>query len=209
MVKYARIQNDTLIYPRPGEFRNIPNALTNDALLRRHEYLPLVGEPEPREGFTATPARWHVVEQSETHVEPRQAFEDVVQEVSVEGKEPHTELRVVGQRMVMKDTEVTVDTSYIQIDEWSYEPVPEPVPAVQAPARYSKYKMHLALEREGLWDSVWSAITDAGYAQYWNDAQELSDDDPLFTAMMATLVDGEHLQVSAETVVGILQSAAI
>lgn len=189
-MRYARTQDDTLVSPQPGEFPNIPNALTNDALLRRSGYLPLIGEPEPREGFTASPARWHVVEQSETHVEPRQAFEDVMQEVPVEGasegEEPQTELRVVGQRMVMRDTEVTTDTSYIQIDEWSYEPLPEPAPTVPPPVRYSKLRLHRALDAAGIWDTVWHSLTDAQRA-YWQDAQELSSDDPEFALALATL----------------------
>lgn len=189
-MQYAKIQNGTLVSPQPGEFPNIPNALTNDALLRRSGYLPLVGEPEPREGFTASPARWHVVEQTETHTEPRQALEDVMQEVPVdgaaEGEEPQTELRVVGQRMVMRDTEVTTDTSYIQIDDWSYEPLPEPAPAVPPPVRYSKLRLHRALDAAGIWDIVWGALTDAQRA-YWQDAQELSSDDPEFALALATL----------------------
>jgi len=189
-MQYAKIQNDTLIRPQPWEFRNIPNALTNDALLRRSGYLPLVGEPEPREGFTASPARWHVVEQAETHTEPRQAFEDVMQEfpveVASEGEEPQTELRVFGQRMVMVDTEVTTDASYIQIDEWSYEAVPEPLPVVPPPHRYSKLKLHRALDAAGIWDTIWHALTEA-QRTYWQEAQELADDDQEFSAALAAL----------------------
>jgi hypothetical protein len=189
-MQYAKIPNDTLVHPQPGEFRNIPNAMTNDALLRRNGYLPLVGEPEPREGFTAIPARWHVVEQTETHTEPRQALEDVMQEfpvkVAAEGEEPRTELRVVGQRMVMRDTEVTVDTSYIQVDEWSYEEVPEPPPIVLPPHRYSKLRLHRALDAAGIWDTIWHALTEA-QRTYWQEAQELADDDPEFSAALAAL----------------------
>lgn len=217
-MKYARIQDDVLVFPQSREFPNIPNALTHDALLRSHGYMPLVGVPEHRKGYIPSPSLWHVVEQSETHTEPRQALEDIVQEVPVEGapegEEPQTELRVVGQRMVMRDTEVTTDTSYIQIDDWSYEPILEPSPVLPPPVHYSKYKLHLALEQAGLWDSVWSAITNAGYAQYWNDAQELSEDDPLFAAALASLTasnPGESpvIEITQEAIAQILETARI
>jgi hypothetical protein len=190
MIAYAKIQNGTIIYPQPGEFRNIPNVLSNDALLRRSGYLPLIGEPEPREGFTASPARWHVVEQTEMHTEPRQVFEDVMQEIPVggaaEGEEPQTEIRVVGQRMVMRDTEVTTDASYIQVDDWSYEAVPEPPPVVPPPHRYSKLRLHRALDAAGIWETIWHALTEA-QRTYWQEAQELADDDAEFSVALATL----------------------
>lgn len=190
MTTWAKINGDTLAYPLPSEFRGIPNWPEHAPACRSRGYLPLIGEPDPREGFTAIPARWHVVEQTETHTEPRQAFEDVMQEVPVggaaEGEEPRTELRVVGQRMVMRDTEVTTDASYIQIDEWSYEPLPEPAPTVPPPVRYSKLRLHRALDAAGIWDTIWHALTDAQRA-YWQDAQELSSDDPEFALALATL----------------------
>ena len=190
MTTWAKINGDTLACPLPSEFRDIPNWPTHAPACRSRGYLPLVGEPEPRDGFTASPARWHVVEQTETHTEPRQAFEDVMQEVPVkgaaEGEEPQTELRVVGQRMVMVDTEVTTDASYIQVDEWSYEEVPEPPPVVPPPHRYSKLKLHRALDSAGIWDIIWHALTDAQRI-YWQEAQELADDDPEFSVALATL----------------------
>ncbi len=190
MNAWAKINGDTLAYPLPSEFRGIPNWPSHAPACRSHGYLPLVGEPEPRAGFTAIPARWHVVEQTETHTEPRQAFEDVMQEFPVEGasegEEPQTELRVVGQRMVMVDTEVTTDASYIQVDDWSYEAVPEPPPVVPPPRRYSKLRLHRALDAAGIWETIWHALTDA-QRTYWTEAQELADDDPEFSVALATL----------------------
>lgn len=121
---YAKIIDNALQYPQASEFAGIPHWETNDAALRRRQYLPLVGTQEEREGYTATPSAWHVVEQSATRIEPRQkTVEDY------ETDEETGERRKVGEHTEMVDTEITVDTSYIQIDEWQYtELPPEPEP---------------------------------------------------------------------------------
>ena len=121
---YAKIIDNALQYPAASEFAGIPHWETNDAALRRRQYLPLVGTPEEREGYSATPSAWHVVEQSATRTEPRQqTVEDY------ETDEETGESRKVGEHTEMVDTEITVDTSYIQIDEWEYaELPPEPEP---------------------------------------------------------------------------------
>ena len=61
---------------------------------------------------------------------------------------------------------------------------PDPTPP---PRRYSKYALHLALDRVGIWDAAWGAIYSAGYSQYWNDAQQLSSDDAVFAAALSAL----------------------
>lgn len=121
---YANIIDNQLQFPQASEFLGIPHWETNDAALRRRQYLPLVGEAEQREGYTATPATWHVVEQSATRIEPRQqTVEDY------ETDEETGESRKVGEHTEMVDTEITVDTSYIQIDSWEYQELPpEPEP---------------------------------------------------------------------------------
>ncbi|MBQ7179115.1 MAG: hypothetical protein IJS08_16995 [Victivallales bacterium] len=59
MTRYARyIDKHTVQPPDPKEFKGVPNYLMHDSLLRRHNYLPLVGEPEPRLGVTAEPAEY-------------------------------------------------------------------------------------------------------------------------------------------------------
>jgi hypothetical protein len=121
---YAKIIDNALQYPQASEFAGIPHYEMNDAALRRRQYLPLVGEAEPREGYTATPSRWHVVEQSETRIEPRQT---VVADWETDAETG--ERRKTGEHTEMVDTEVTIDTSYISIDEWSWsENPPEPEP---------------------------------------------------------------------------------
>lgn len=119
MTQYARDNDDTLQYPTASEFPGVPNALTHDSLLRRHGYMPLVGETEPREGYNTVPATWHTVTQSETRVEPRQ--------VLVPDYDPETHEKT-GEHYEMQDTEVVYDTSYIQIDTWDYIPIPPPEP---------------------------------------------------------------------------------
>lgn len=118
---YAKIIDNQLQFPQASEFRGVPNYATNEPCMRRHGYLPLVGTPEEREGYTATPSDWHVVEQSATRIEPRQqTVEDY------ETDEETGERRKVGEHTEMVDTEITVDTSYIQVDEWNYEELPPP-----------------------------------------------------------------------------------
>ena len=121
---YAKIIDSILQYPAASEFAGIPHWETNDAALRRRQYLPLVGTPEEREGYSVTPSSWHVVEQSTTRTEPRQQTVEDYEEDA----ETH-ERRKTGEHTEMVDTEITVDTSYIQIDEWEYtELPPEPEP---------------------------------------------------------------------------------
>ena len=121
MQEYAKDAGGSLQFATDSEFRMIPNWRTNEAAVRRKGYLPLVGTPEEREGYSATPSRWHVVEQSTIRVEPRQ------QTVEDYEEDPEThESRKVGEHTEMVDTEITVDTSYIQIDEWEYTELPPP-----------------------------------------------------------------------------------
>lgn len=118
---YAKIIDNALQFPQASEFLGVPNYMLNDQALRRKSYLPLVGEAEPRDGYSATPSAWHVVEQSATRTEPRQQTVEDYEEDS----ETH-ESRKVGEHTEMVDTEITVDTSFIQIDEWEYTELPPP-----------------------------------------------------------------------------------
>ena len=126
-MKYAKDNAGTLQYPTASEFPGVPNALTHDSLLRRHGYMPLVGEAEPHEGYNAIPATWHTVTQSETRTEPRQ--------VLVPDIDPETGEKT-GEHYEMQDKPVVYDTSYIQIDTWDYIPIPPPEPE---PVTYEDY----------------------------------------------------------------------
>ena len=121
MQEYAKEVNNELQYATNADMLGIPNWRSNPQACRRRGFLPLVGEPKQRAGYTATPSRWHVVEQSATRTEPRQqTVEDY------ETDEETGERRKVGEHTEMVDTEITVDTSYIQVDEWEYAELPPP-----------------------------------------------------------------------------------
>ena len=139
---YAKIIDNALQYPADSEFRGVPNYMLNDQALRRKSYLPLVGTPEEREGYSATPATWHVVEQSATRIEPRQhTVEDY------ETDEETGERRKVGEHTEMVDTEIQVDTSYIQIDSFEYAPIPTP-PEPPAPDTTERDNAEKAIVQE-------------------------------------------------------------
>jgi hypothetical protein len=127
MQEYAKEVGSSLQFATDAEFVGVPNWRTNQAAARRKGYLPISGEAPQREGYTATPQTWHIVQQSETRIEPRQqTVEDY------EKDEETGERRKVGEHTEMVDTEITIDTSYIQIDEWQYtENPPEPEPEPQ------------------------------------------------------------------------------
>ena len=118
---YAKIIDNALQFPQASEFAGIPHWEGNDSAQRRRGYFPLVGTPEEREGYSATPSAWHIVQQSATRTEPRQHTVD-----DYETDEETGERRKVGEHTEMVDTEITVDTSYIQVDEWQYTELPPP-----------------------------------------------------------------------------------
>lgn len=126
---YAKIIDNALQYPQASEFRGVPNYMLNDQALRRKSYLPLVGEAEPREGYTATPSAWHVVEQSATRIEPRRedpvTKEPFMEDIMEEDPETH-EMKKVGEQQVTREVPVEFDTSFIQIDTWDYQEIPKP-----------------------------------------------------------------------------------
>ena len=126
---YAKIIDNALQYPQAIEFRGVPNYTTNESCMRRHGYLPLVGTPEERDGYTATPSAWHVVEQSATRIEPRRedpvTKEPFMEDIMEEDPETH-EMKKVGEQQVTREVPVEFDTSYIQVDEWEYTELPPP-----------------------------------------------------------------------------------
>ena len=126
---YAKIIDNALQYPQAIEFAGIPHYETNDSAQRRRQYLPLIGEAEPREGYSATPSSWHVVEQSTTRIEPRRedpvTKEPFMEDIMEEDPETH-EMKKVGERQVTREVPVEFDTSYIQIDDWQYTELPPP-----------------------------------------------------------------------------------
>ena len=61
-MRWAKIEDNALKYPTAAEFAGVPNWPSFGRLLKAHGYMPLVGEPEEREGYEAVaPSEWHVV----------------------------------------------------------------------------------------------------------------------------------------------------
>lgn len=61
MTQYAHYINaQTVQYPQASEFAGIVNWQYHDKQLRKHGYLPLVGEPEERLGVTAKPSAFEL-----------------------------------------------------------------------------------------------------------------------------------------------------
>ena len=60
-MRWAKDNNNKIVYPSASEFVGIPNWEYHDYQLRKRGYKPLVGEAEPREGYTAEPSTWHTV----------------------------------------------------------------------------------------------------------------------------------------------------
>lgn len=61
--------------------------------------------------------------------------------------------------------------------------IPDPPPP---PHRYSKLRLHRALDAAGIWETIWHALTDA-QRTYWTEAQELATDDAEFAVALSTL----------------------
>lgn len=122
-MQYAKEVDGKLVFPTAAEFVGIPNWQQHDTQLRKRKYVPLMGTPEEREGFTSKPLTWNYVQQSIVRTEPRQTEEDIFEE------DPEThEQRKTGTHTVMRDKPVEVDTSYIEVTSWEYTPIPEPEP---------------------------------------------------------------------------------
>lgn len=179
MTTWAKEVNNALVYASAEEFRGVPNWATHEQRCRKAGYLPLVGEAEPREGYTATPASWHTVTQTETRTEPRQTIVEDWEE------DPEThERRKVGEHTEMRDTEVVFDTSYIQIDSWSYVPIPVPEPVL--PRRFSKGDLLEALQECNLYDqakAIYAADLDLQIA--WAGFADIDMDYPAAQGIMA------------------------
>ena len=199
MTTWAKIIKDALVYASDEEFRGVPNWATHEQRCRKAGYMPLVGEPEDREGYTAEPATWHTVEQSETRTEPRQTI--------VEDWETDTETgerRKTGEHTEMQDTEITLDKSYIQVDAWDYVPIPVPPPEPPPIVRYSKYALKNACIKRGLWDEVRGMIEAAGKWESFLLIQDLSSDNAELAEVMPSIV----AHFGADVVEAVLAEAA-
>ena len=82
------------------------------------------------------------------------------------------------------------------------EEVPDPEPVFT----YSKYKLHLTLGMQNLWDSFWNALS-ADEKQLWADANELRSDDPFFMGAMVRLK--ETLKIDDDLLEQILEESQV
>lgn len=170
---YARYISETQVqYPTDAEFKGIPNWWNHDAKLREKGYAPLIGEPEPREGYVASPSRFALHQQTKTKVEPRP--------YEVEDFDPETGEKT-GSHTEWRDTPVTVDDSWIEITDWTYTP-PEPAPL---PTRFSKGTLLEALMACNLYNEAKVIYTgDIDLQIAWAGFSEIDLDYPATQAIM-------------------------
>lgn len=178
MTTWAKDNNGVLQYASAAEFKGIPHWEQHEAVCRNKGYLPLEGTPEPQEGYIASPATWHTVQQSDIRREPRQ--------VIVEDFDPETGEKT-GEHMEMQDMDITVDKSYIQIDTWDYTPAPVPPPEPEPVIRYSKYKIQLACQKRNLWEAVKEAIANANLTDSWSNIVDIASDNPELQAALPNI----------------------
>ena len=76
----------------------------------------------------------------------------------------------------MVDREIVYDTSYIQIDEWEYTPIPEPAPEPPTVVIYSKYRIQLACQKRGIWEQLKAAIASDGLQDSWANIVDIASD---------------------------------
>ena len=184
MTQYAKIENDILVYACAADFPSVPNWETHESAVRRKGFLPVAGDAEPREGYEAQPATWHIVPQAITRIEPRQV---VVPDYEYD-EETH-ERRKTGEHTEMQDTEITLDKSFINVDSWEYVPIPVPPPEPPPVVRYSKYALKNACLKRNLWDEVKGMIEAAGKWESFLLIQDLSSDNAELAEVMPSIVE--------------------
>lgn len=133
MTQYVHYISETEVsYPNPADFRGVPNWQTHDALLRSRGYLPLQNEPEEREGYTAEPSRYELVQQTKSVTRSKQV---VVPDYEMDPEHPdvfvlneHGEKIKSGEHTEYQPFTEEVDDSFVRVVAWTYEPILEPEP---------------------------------------------------------------------------------
>lgn len=182
MTQYAHYVSETEVtYPRAEEFKGVPNWQLNDAAQRKRGYVPLTGVPDQQEGKRTVLDRFEYVEQTTTRIEPRPYVVEDWEER--EDPETHEKTREkIGEHTEWRDTEITLDDSYIRVTASHYEdePVPEPPPLLR---QFSKGDLLEALMALNLYDAakaIYAADMDlqiawAGFASIDMDYDACSD----------------------------------
>ena len=110
MKTYAKIEDDKLVYPSEEEFSGIANWKLNDSILRKHGYMPLVGEHGTKEGYVAKPSSWEICIETETVNEQRQVYYNVLDDKG----------NRIGREFDMREVPVMKDKSYISVLSWDF-----------------------------------------------------------------------------------------
>lgn len=153
MTQYAHYVSETEItYPRADEFRGVPSWTSNDSAMRKRGYVPLTDVPEPQEGKRTVLDRFEFVKKTKTRTEPRPYIVEDWEER--EDPETHEKTREkTGEHTEWRDTEITLDDSYIRVTASHYEdiPAPEPPPLLR---QFSKGDLLEALMALNLYDQA-------------------------------------------------------
>lgn len=183
MTQYAHYISETEVtFPRSEEFRGVPNWTSNDSAMRKRGYVPLADVPAPQEGKRTVLDGFEFVQQTKTRVEPRPY---VVPDYE-ENPETH-EQEKVGEHTEWRDTEITLDDSYIRVTQFHYEELPPPEPEPEPVVRYSKYALKNACVERGLWEQVKAMIEAAGKWESFLLIQDLASDNPELLEVMPTI----------------------
>lgn len=176
MTQYAHYISETEItHPRAEEFKGIPNWTSNDSAMRKRGYVPLTDVPAPQEGKHTLLDGFEFVQRTKTRVEPRPYVVEDWEER--EDPETHEKTREkTGEHTEWRDTEITLDDSYIKVTQFHYEELPPPEPEPEPVVRYSKYALKNACVERGLWEQVKAMIEAAGKWESFLLIQDLSSD---------------------------------
>jgi hypothetical protein len=153
MTQHAHYISETEVtFPRSEEFRGVPNWQLNDSALRKRGYVPMTDVPAPQEGKRTVLDGFEYVQQTKTRVEPRPYVVEDWEER--EDPETHEKTREkTGEHTEWRDTEITLDDSYIRVTQSHYEdiPAPEPPPLKR---QFSKGDLLEALMALNLYDAA-------------------------------------------------------
>ena len=172
--EYAKEVDSTLVFPSDEEFRGIPNWRSHEQAVRSRGYMPLAFVDAEREGFIRVPVAWQVVNQSEPRVEPRAV---IVDEYEID--EETGERRKSGSHQEWQDTEIVFDTSFINVTECRFDPIPPPEPEPQPVVTYSKLKIVDKMLEYDIYDTVWQSLTRNQQIR-WENAQVFRTDNQAF-----------------------------
>lgn len=200
---YVHFISETEVsYPNPADFRGVPNWQTHDSLLRSRGFLPRVGEPEEREGYTAEPSRYELVSQTKTVTRSRQV---VVADYEIDPEHPDVfrldekgEKIKTGEHIEYQPFTEEADDSFVRVVGWDYEPIPEPEPEPAPVVRYSKYRIQLACQKRGIWEQVKAAISEAGMSDSWANIMDIASDNPELIATLPAIKEAFGADVVEE-----------